>query len=40
MGDVANAIEEAYPGHVVGVNVPVRDAAGFRKGSRKGVRAL
>lgn len=28
VGDVANAIEEAYPGHVVGVNVPVRDAAG------------
>jgi len=23
--DVANKIENAYPGHVVGVNVPVRD---------------
>ena len=28
VGDVANKIEEAYPGHVVGVNVPIRDAAG------------
>lgn len=28
VGDVANKIEEAYPGHVVGVNVPVRDTAG------------
>ena len=25
---MANRIEEAYPGHVVGVNVPIRDAAG------------
>lgn len=28
VGDVANAIEEAYPGHVVGVNVPMYDAQG------------
>ena len=28
VADVANKIEEAYPGHVVGVNVPVRDTAG------------
>jgi hypothetical protein len=28
VGDLANAIERAYPGHVVGVNLPVTDAAG------------
>ncbi|MBA3684524.1 MAG: RHS repeat-associated core domain-containing protein [Planctomycetes bacterium] len=28
VGDLANKIEAAYPGHVVGVNVPVLNAAG------------
>ncbi len=28
VSSVANAIEKAYPGHVVGVNVPVRNSAG------------
>ncbi len=28
VGSLANKIEAAYPGHVVGVNVPVRNAAG------------
>ena len=28
VADLANAIEKAYPGHVVGVNVPMTDAAG------------
>ncbi len=28
VGNLANEIEAAYPGHVVGVNVPVRNAAG------------
>ncbi|HEX2873267.1 MAG TPA: RHS repeat-associated core domain-containing protein, partial [Polyangiaceae bacterium] len=28
VGALANAIEKAYPGHVVGVNVPMRNAAG------------
>ena len=28
VGELATAIEEAYPGHVVGVNVPVLDEAG------------
>ncbi|WP_210177871.1 hypothetical protein, partial [Methylosinus sp. 3S-1] len=28
VADLANEIEAAYPGHVVGVNVPIRDTAG------------
>jgi hypothetical protein len=28
VGDLANEIERLYPGHVVGVNVPLYDAAG------------
>jgi hypothetical protein len=28
VGDLATKIDAAYPGHVVGVNVPIRDAAG------------
>jgi hypothetical protein len=28
VADLANKIEAAYPGHVVGVNVPIRNAAG------------
>jgi hypothetical protein len=28
VAELANAIEKAYPGHVVGVNVPLYDAAG------------
>lgn len=28
VANLANKIEAAYPGHVVGVNVPVRNAAG------------
>jgi len=28
VADLANRIEKAYPGHVVGTNVPIRDAAG------------
>jgi hypothetical protein len=28
VADLANEVEAAYPGHVVGVNVPIRDATG------------
>jgi hypothetical protein len=28
VGDLANSIEAAYPGHVVGVNVPMTNASG------------
>ena len=28
VADIANDIEARYPGHVVGVNIPIRDAAG------------